>query len=294
MDTPVIITHFGDSYFLPHVLSQLKKSNPQKRIVLLGDSSNKFYQGLVDWFDIRDYSLLADKFSKNYHHLSPNNRKYELFCFVRWFAILEFMKRNIIPKAWCLDSDVMVYDDLTKTETLFSSKPMSISDVSGGCCLINDINILENLCQKMMETYEDESTLTRLREHLVNPIHPKIACSVSDMYFFADLKMKLGDEIGDFSKITNSSIFDSNIYLQEGLVMNGDIKKVCWDKGQPFGLTMDGKRVDFVILHFASKFGKSLIKHHYPYLDLALSRKQIIIHFLHTNFLSRLVRKLFK
>lgn len=61
---PIILIHRGDSFYLAHTIAQARSSNPDSRLILLGDRSNSFYLGVehhryVDYFDeAREFAKL--------------------------------------------------------------------------------------------------------------------------------------------------------------------------------------------------------------------------------------------
>ena len=91
MSTPIIFFHLGNPEFLGHSLNQARCKN--SRIILLGDETNQGYD-FVEHYMFNDYlDTQAKDFIDVYDHLSTNNRQFELVCFLRWFAIKNFVKK---------------------------------------------------------------------------------------------------------------------------------------------------------------------------------------------------------
>ena len=111
--TNIIITHQGNPPHLKYVLAQLRETNPKAHIVLMGDKSNNCYS-FIKHVMLSDYFTLANKFAKVYKHLNFTDISYEIFCYQRWLCVYEYMKKHHLDDVFSLDSDVLVYDDLTK------------------------------------------------------------------------------------------------------------------------------------------------------------------------------------
>jgi hypothetical protein len=60
---PIILIHRGDSFYLAHTIAQARSSNPDGRLILLGDRSNSFYLG-VEHHRYEDYFEEAREFAK--------------------------------------------------------------------------------------------------------------------------------------------------------------------------------------------------------------------------------------
>ncbi len=89
--TTIIFIHRGNSWYLPLALRQAVKTNPNARIVLLGDEQNVCYANLVEHKMISSYFENAHRFESVYQHKSFSNKEYELFNFQRWFVWRDFM-----------------------------------------------------------------------------------------------------------------------------------------------------------------------------------------------------------
>ena len=82
-----------------------------RRFILVGDAENNVYPEL-NHLMIDDYFDGAQQFEASYEHLSTNSVGFELFCFQRWFVLLEIMKAKNISLAFFADSDLMIYGDV--------------------------------------------------------------------------------------------------------------------------------------------------------------------------------------
>ena len=97
---PIIVLHKGSSDYLKICLAQAKFSNPNSRIILLGDETNETLAKQVgaEHYLICNYFSKALEFEKIYKHYSTNSYNFELFCFQRWFVVDEFINSEGLDK----------------------------------------------------------------------------------------------------------------------------------------------------------------------------------------------------
>ena len=87
---PIIFLHNTNSDYLKYSLGQAKRSNPESAIYLIGNDSNDCYN-FVEHHSFSNYFQGAIEFSKIYKHYNTTSYKYEVFCFQRWYILLEFL-----------------------------------------------------------------------------------------------------------------------------------------------------------------------------------------------------------
>lgn len=126
MTTNIIITHRGNPKHLKYVLAQVKATNPNANIVLMGDASNDKYP-FVKHAYLSDYFDMAAEFAKVYIHMNATSIEYELFCYQRWFCVYEYMKKHNLTDVFSLDSDVLVYDNLDNLRNVLSKYDFAVS-----------------------------------------------------------------------------------------------------------------------------------------------------------------------
>ena len=129
---PIIFIHQSNSDHLKYSLAQAQRSNPSSTIFLLGDSSNDAYE-FVEHRSMFDYFSEAAQFKKIYKHYSTNGSDFELICFQRWFILREFLKTYGIQQCLYLDSDIMLYADVTKEQKKFEQFDFTLCWNTIGC-----------------------------------------------------------------------------------------------------------------------------------------------------------------
>ncbi len=113
MRRPIIIAHHGNPHYLRYTLEQAKHYNND--VILLGDKKNAVLGNIVEHHLLDDFSTSEglSYFRNLYKHMSTNNYQFEKFCLKRWFQILEFIESNSIKSFFYIDSDVLLYSNIS-------------------------------------------------------------------------------------------------------------------------------------------------------------------------------------
>ncbi|MFS0555277.1 hypothetical protein [Brevibacillus sp. 179-C9.3 HS] len=119
MSLPIVFIHRDNEAHVGICMQQAKFSNPSSRVILIGSPGNKQLCGNnIEHFLLTNYNQSAQIFSTHYKHSSPiTSYAYNLFCFLRWFVLRDFMRSQGFERCWYFDSDVMLYSDLSKMNT---------------------------------------------------------------------------------------------------------------------------------------------------------------------------------
>ncbi|MEI8377451.1 MAG: hypothetical protein WCF95_02835, partial [bacterium] len=139
---------------------------------------------------------------------------YELFCYERWFLINELCKRDPrITSFLCLDSDVMLFCDVTKEAQKFVLYDFTLTLYSGHICYIKNHKVLEGLIDFMIELYKNIISVTILKgEYHRNKLNG-INAGISDMCLLIYYANYIGiDKVAFLHKPIESSLYDINIH----------------------------------------------------------------------------------
>jgi hypothetical protein len=251
-NTQVVFVHKGYKWYLPYVLNQAKYSNPKSSVVVLGDPSCNFnIQGVhVENLDNLE-SEESRMFLASYRHMSPNNEKYELFCFLRWFYLLEYMRRSRLSSIFHLDSDVLLYSSIDTIRESYadlvtdcaylipeqSNKPNFLSAYAHISYWA--IEVLEEFCNFIINSFCDIDILNRYeRKWKLYQANESID-GVSDMtalYFFWEQHREL---ICNLAIDHSGNVFDVNLigsgnYYDSEYAFGGRKKIIKFVDGQPF------------------------------------------------------------
>lgn len=207
---PILIIHQGDNEYIKYSLKQLKFSNPNSDVFLIGTNANKRHcPDNIKHVLIDDFIYSALEFSKIFQQIdksfsNSNNKKcfipiddYNLFCYQRWFILRDFMQANNLSKCCYLDSDCMLYTDIN----ISTYKSLQTNWIG-----IFNMDELNNFCSFIEKHFSDNYLLEELLKFTIGITHT----FVSDMALlwlfnrFPENKFKLG--------YFNESFFDQNIH----------------------------------------------------------------------------------
>lgn len=270
LNIPIIFVHFGNSWYLEPVLRQAKKLNQD--VYLLTDQNVK-YDG-IQVVDINKYMDGVDDFTSVYKHMSSNGYWIEHLCIVRWKIILNFLQQTENKAFAYLDSDILVFDDLTK---VFSDR-ITKNDVgillpdnqrefqwsSSAHSSYMTIEGLKKVWSFMLEQYTDKDKRKRLRKkytyHLKNK-KPGGICDMTLFYLYAQ-----ENDIDNLLQVKDGTVFDDNINSANNLVPDEYVTRQ--EKLFPFS------EAAITIKDFAMKDGKPVVKN-------LLSEEDVVFNTLH-------------
>lgn len=160
---PIIFIHRGDSFYLSHTVAQARSSNPESRLILLGDRSNSFYLG-VEHHRYEDYFDEAREFAKLFTYEYFPNYQYPwiLFCHQKYFTLRDFVREQGIEKFLLIDSDVMIYERLEPYLQYYRDYRMTVSAstaepaaAQAAFAVVNDSSAIGDLCQTYKKLYRE-------------------------------------------------------------------------------------------------------------------------------------------
>ncbi len=251
---PIILIHLSNSDYLKYSLGQAKLSNPGSKICLIGDDSNDCYD-FVEHHALSDYFQGACEFSKTYKHFNTSDYNFELFNFQRWLILNEFLITNKLTECFYMDSDILLYADITEEQKKFAQYYFTVCNRDcGNIFFLNSAGALADLCKFLADIYTNKGGYyyNRMLAHYATFRKSGMyggACDNTAFDFYC--YERLG-EIGDTAQIIDDSVYDPSIDLPTpGFVMENGIKKVIWKNGNPYGMHLrTGKEIKFNSLHF--------------------------------------------
>lgn len=218
MNTPILFCHYGISDYLKYTLKSARYFNPNKEIVLLGDSQNRnlAISENVRHVYLKDYesSELLFKFEKVYSHTAGDSHGREFwlkFNFKRYFYIHEFLKQESKMSCWYFDSDVLILSDLNKQELKFKKYDFAVhSNVNG---YINSMQTLFLYLEHNISAFTNNQFLLNQRQKI--NLFPNLA--LTEM---ATFKSFLQNEKIKYSILNiniNGETFDECLLVADGM-----------------------------------------------------------------------------
>ncbi|MGB3653480.1 MAG: hypothetical protein WBA41_19980 [Rivularia sp. (in: cyanobacteria)] len=250
---PIVTLHRGNHPYLIYSLAQAKKNNPESDIFLLGDYSNKFLR-FITHEDFSFYCEGAKEFEKIYadKHMSSNDFLHEMFCFQRWFILRDFMKKNKIEKCVHIDSDILLYANLSEEQEKFAHSDFTLSKKGSGHNSFIKLKGIEDFCEFVINFYTNPS-LFKILETLWEDKKSRPG-GICDMTLLNQYYQRNSDKIAQTSDIINNSVYDANINASHEFEMRNGIKNIYWVDGKPYCKHLkSGKGIKFNSLHFQGK-----------------------------------------
>lgn len=266
---PIIFIHTGIQFYLKNAIHHATYYNNDNQIFLIGDKSNKKLDKkykLLKHFFIDDYLKKANEFKKKYIHLSSNKYDYELFCFQRWFIIEEFMTRNNIETALCLDTDVLLYCNVNKEFSKYLKYDFTICRHNLPCATLMKIDTIKKFTNFITTLYTNNNYLLQLKQINQNSFNNKgqriSLVGVSDMTAFDFYQKKVSDNVFDLIYPHDGVCFDGKFNIADGFSEKKGVKEIIWKDNLPYGkYKEEQKLIRFLGLHFQGR--SKMRQHHY-------------------------------
>lgn len=273
MSLNIFFIHKGYNDYLEYSLHQAYFTNPTANIYLLGDKHNNKFK-FLDHYNIIDN--IDNNFDDWYVHMSTNKYDFEKICIERWYILNYFVKKKKLSDVYVFDSDVLLYSDLAQIQEELIGKKFGLSlphyqnCYRWTACPHNAYwtkETLNQFCDFMKFIYKKKIDILKQKwnHHVANNKKGGIE-DMTLLYLFT--KEFNSDEIFNFSKVCNNTVFDFRINLSENeypdeYKMAGEIKLLFFKNQCPFGIrSQDNKNIKFNSLHFGGKY-KKLMKDFY-------------------------------
>lgn len=268
---PIVFIHKGNSWYLPYTLYQAHTTNPLSNIYLIGDEETKNYPKWVNHVDYSQYEDNCKQLRTIYKHKSTLGKGFELLCIERWFVLYKFLTKKNINNCIYLDSDILVYSNLSEAQKLTNGYAATWSGFSAHSNYINDVSALKDYCDNIIDSYTNnlpkaikEKTIFFRR---INNTDTQEA--ISDMTFWADYNIRYPGKLLNISNQNFKGTFDISMEETRFCEDNGaGIKKIYWNHKIPqcrFKAT--NQIIPMITLHFAGK-AKLILKKHFKYWSI--------------------------
>lgn len=244
---PILFIHYGPAHYLWWTLAVARRSNPGKRIVLLGDATNKLRaHGIAEFVDFESLSGTEkeQEFQRVFQVIQGERHRFNKangvefwlkFVFQRWFLIEAYLDREGLDSFWTFDSDTLVLADLSPREERFSS--VAATAQCKNQCLngwIGSRELVSRYTQSILDQFSDEAFLEAQMERL--KIHAGL--SFNEMDAFAEFRSRQSVKTWHGEKPIDGKIFDDALAFTEGFevapenVLGKTAIKRLWSDGQ--------------------------------------------------------------
>jgi hypothetical protein len=250
----IVFLHRGPCDYLHDVLQAANASNPGKRIVLLGDETNRSFSTIVEHHYISSYEQDIPRFEKIYLHMSENPYDFEFFCISRWFILSRFCNKNNLRGIFHADTDVLICSSISDiANSLFDHEAALSYGVSAHASFWSTSALLD-FCEFVIHAYNTKDgphfrELAALYDVFARERKPGGICDMTLINLFCRHRK--------YFELTGTILggtFDHNINMPENgnvkFEMFRGIKKLIWINSTPYGRPVNGtESVRFHVLH---------------------------------------------
>jgi putative methyltransferase (TIGR04325 family) len=260
---PIIFIHFGvPPLHLINALNQALIYN--KKVFLIGDTDFKLNG--VQTFPVTSYLDGVAEFETAYVHMSTNEAGFEKICIKRWLILNNFLKQNTFSVCYYSDSDVMIYDNLTKVYENYKEYDASYTFpeyqenfrwTASACCSFWKDTALNKFAKFIKDIYSKEK-ITVLEEkwnyHKKNNIAGGV-CDMTLLYLFAkqikffSLSLDRNNLCFDQNFIDSENYYKNEFEMERLTDLDKMVKKISWENGLPHAYNLILKnKIRFIAL----------------------------------------------
>ena len=225
MNAPLIFIHYGPAGYLRWTLQAARKANPEKRILFLGDETNRqFARGLAEYlpFEALTGGEKARQFEQHFQVIQGERHRFNKlhgtdfwlrFVFRRWFLIEALLRQEQFDAFWTFDSDTLVLAPLAPRESRFQD--VECTEQCKGECLngfVGSRQLVERYTDKILELFQRPDYLNAQRERLTR--HAGLAFNEMDAY--RTFREEEGIRSRHLASILDGETFDDALAFVEG------------------------------------------------------------------------------
>lgn len=258
-EVPLIFVGKGLQPYLKYALFQARHSNPDARIIVLGDSFNDHYP-FVEHHCIYDYYTEAKEFPLLYKNKTQTEDNYLMFAAQRVIILAEFLERHDLKSCVLADTDIMLYADLNDFINAVQGYDIALHYDSNGDCAPIGFSYFTHNTLKAFSSFI--LTLLSNPEHLetCESLPNKIENEMEMARLFLNEKPQ---RICSLYNPLKGKIVDPNFCNSHGFILENGHKKISWKDGIPFAESINTHElVPFYILHFQGSL-KALMSQYY-------------------------------
>ncbi len=224
---PLLFIHYGPASYLRTALRHARMTNPEKRIVLLGDNTNRaLASGIVEHVDFECLSG-GDKeleFGRVFQVIQGERHRFNKrggvdfwlrFVFRRWFLIERFLERENIDAFWTFDSDTLLLAPLAPREARFARFEGTTQCMDR--CLngwVGSSRLVSSYTSSILDQFRDESFLNAQRERLKSDV----GLAFNEMDAFHEFRRKGGINTWHAAEPLEGEAFDDALAFTDGFV----------------------------------------------------------------------------
>ena len=204
--------------------------------------------------DITKYREQYDAFLKVYSCQSSNGVWFESACFSRWFILAEFMRQENIPLAFHLDTDTVLYVNVSEEFPKWQNYDLTlVLGECGAACFITRERV-QDFCDYVLRVYTEKGETYQGLVHIYEELQRQhLDGGISDMMLLKLYRLQNGIPYGEMTDIREGKTYDHIMRSANpgGYRMWEEIKDIEFSEGVPYGtVEATGEKIRFCSLHF--------------------------------------------
>ena len=229
MNIPTVFIHLNES---DYVLDTVAHAAVRNQVHVISNIDYSKYLKNINASNISYFqSDSLNIFSNNYKHLHSGPHVHEMFCYQRWFFLLDFMRTNSFEKILHLDSDVILNVDASKDIKEYDQYIMTLCHGSSGATSYVTYEGLKLFTEMLLDIYCNNSYCIDLLECQYNNMQrhnkPGGVCDMTLLNMFRE-KCDYGggpNRVGEMMTVINDATHDHNINVNDSdYSMHNNIK----------------------------------------------------------------------
>jgi hypothetical protein len=177
----IIYFHEGFSPYLPFAIRQARISNPDARIILLGDSQNRIQGIQYEHHLLSDYEGRHQEFLDCYQHFHAGHLGDERRCIERWIYLSEFTHRNDIHEFLFLDSDALLFSDMRSLIEKWRGHDAAGTPYFYGFCYFERKGLVTDYAEWIFQQYKSPTIMKRWIDLVENGKAHGTKVNITDM-----------------------------------------------------------------------------------------------------------------
>ena len=248
----IIYFHEGFSPYLSFALSQASKSNPDARIILLGDTQNRIQGIQYEHHLLSDYEGRHQEFLDCYQHFHAGHLGDERRCIERWIYLSEFTQRNAIHEFIFLDSDALLFSDMQSLIEKWRGRDAAGTPYFFGFCYFERKGLVTDYAEWILQQYKSQATMESWKNLVEESKSQGNAVNITDMFFAQKFITEKGTKMFDAGAILDGKIIDMGMLGGAFLQGRKDKDRLFQEKasGMVWAL-LKGNPCEVVVVHIA-------------------------------------------
>jgi hypothetical protein len=153
---PLLVHHTGFQPHIPFCLWQNRRSNPGRRLILLGDGINRVAGVDYRHEEVANYQDKNRHLIAAYRHNTDSEFLKERSHLERWFILSSFLEKSGINQFYFLDSDYLLFCSLAEHESAWLNHEAAGTPSFWGFCYFRTAEPVHQFCRWLLELYGQE------------------------------------------------------------------------------------------------------------------------------------------